>query len=104
MKENKLKVAPTQDKHIGTFIVGVKQIRLNLPYFSSFAIVVIEKLIKIRDDILPFFKPELKDHIKLWGEQWSLTLPSIIDPYGMFVFVSSIKVYPVLASSFLKTY
>ena len=90
LSDDKLKIAPIEKYHIGTYVVGVKQVRNSESYFNSFIIVVDHKLNEINSEMIPYFYPELKDGSKIWGEEYLKTLPSLVDSAGMYVHVSKI--------------
>ena len=57
-------------------------------YLKHVVIFVANKLNEITQAIIPYFYPALKDENKIWGEKYSHTLPSLVDPYKMYVHVS----------------
>ena len=60
----------------------------------SFVIVVAHKSYEVTDEMIPYFKPELTDSLKIWGEELFETLPSLVDPADMYVYVSKIEIVP----------
>ena len=80
----------------------MKQIRNSEHYFTSFIVVIGDKLNEINPDIIPYFYPELKDENKIWGKEYLYTLPSLVDPYEMYVLVSKINLKPAKSIQFLK--
>ena len=102
LSKDKLLIAPTQVNDIGTYVVGVKQVRNSGSFFRSFIIVVAQKLQEINPEITPYFYPKLKDSSKVWSKKYSHTLPSIVDPYNMFVHINKVFMKPERAQVFLK--
>ena len=63
-----------------------------------------KKLEEITYEMVPYFYPELEDESKIWGDEWFQTLPSLVDPADMYVYVSKIEIIPTKAREFLKTF